>query len=706
MQKTTMRLSNRSPSAEAKTRPRKTSSEKPQGIWGIPTAIAVALLLAACGGGGGGGSSSTPAPVPAPAPAPAPPPPPSLIPPAPAPAEVLSTEAIQLRPLQAEASWTYQGESVQVRADGSSFGTIVSYQNIVKHLLRGGGGVIEQASNAGNEGSSSKELLLSGQEVRSIEQLDLAGSGKPQTIQWPELRSPVRAGDQYTLLDSTLIELTKDLDGDGKNDAVEVAVYARVVGAEVLPSQRFGTLDSVRVDTFIRARAKLTLSKIEAPVVEARAKVWYAQGLGIVRQTIEEVPDTNGLRRVYTEQLRSFQAADRGLGFTELVPLRLPADFPGTPGEAIKPSSNIARQAGGSAFLINRSYNNSYNSALLIHLTSQGSLDAAQIATDVQVEDDWLGHSEGLLNVRAPGFAPLELRNFDLQGRRVDSTPPQAIDLRLGDSTAIRGFKLEKAVDGRQLWITWTLMSRTPDSRPGAIRYESRLWLRGFDRLTGQPLGDPVQLYYAPEINAQGYFSRVVISQGRVFVLWQKPSSTENVNELQVSVLNPALSPSDLQTRALLQGHGTLDLQFTAMRGGPLLRGSYFFSPANQGAFLFQLDPQGAPILASGETVLQAGLPIKIGTNDYSLTTVGTDRLLLTRRVQDMKLSAAQEGAGEYQIFNLDGRPLSALQAQIYRDEVLCAKPELPVLDAGIKLSFLCENSLSGEFMTHSLWLR
>ncbi|WP_156089039.1 hypothetical protein [Paucibacter sp. KBW04] len=704
MQKTPLIQSTRCFSAESVSLP---SSAKPKyDIRSVSAALTLALLLAACGGGGGGGSSSAPAP--APTPAPAPPPPPSLIPPAPTPAEVLSTEAIQLRPLQVDASWNYQGESVQVRADGSSFGPIVAYQNTVKHLLRSGGGVVEQSSNAGNEGSSSsKELLLSGQEIRSIEQVDLAGTGKLQSIQWPELRSPVRAGDQYTLLDSTLIELTQDLDGDGKNDAVEVAGYARVIGPEVLQSQRLGTINSVRVDSFIRARAKLTLSKIEAPVVEARAKVWYAQGLGIVRQTIEEVPDTNGLRRVYTEQLRSFQAGDRGLGFTDLVPLRLPADFPSTPGQALSSTSNFVIQAGGGAFLFNANYNYSYDKALLVHLSPQGSMDAALLSSELQqAGGSLLGHAEGLLSIRESGFDPIQLRNFDLQGRAVDSTPPQAIDRRLGDPTAVEGFKLEKAIEGRQLWLVWTLVSRTADSKPGDFRYESRLWLRGFDRVTGQPLGDAVQLYIEPGINYQGFFARLAVFEGRPYVVWQKPSSGDVVSDLQVSVLNPALGPSGLITRTLVSNYSDPNLKFTAMRGGPLFIGAIYKPTGKPGKFLFQLDSQGAPILASGETVLQAGPPLYLAADDYQLRLAGTEHLMLSRASTiNLTPSESQIGSTEVLIYSLDGRPLSALQPQVFRTDVFCSSNDWPILDAGNKLSFMCED-IARQINLRSLWLR
>ncbi|MBB4844498.1 hypothetical protein HNP55_003042 [Paucibacter oligotrophus] len=617
----------------------------------------------------------------------------------------MSTAAIQLRPLQVDAAWLYQGESTRVRADGSSFGPIESYQNTVKHLLRSGDGVVEQASNAGNKGSSSKELLLSGQEIRSIELLDLAGNGKPQSIQWPELRSPVRAGDQYTLLDSTLIELPKDLDGDGKNDAVEVAVYARVVGSEVLPSQRFGPLDSVRVDTFIRARAKLTLSKIEAPVVEARAKVWYVQSLGIVRQTIEEVPDTNGLRRVYTEQLSSFQAKDRGLGFTDLVPLRLPADFPGTPGQTLSSTSNLALRAGGGAFLVNGNY--SYEKALLIHLSPQGALDAALLSNELQqAGGTLLGHAEGLLSIREGGFDPIQLRNFDLQGRSADSTAPQTIDLRLGDPTAIEGDKLEKAIDGRQLWLVWTLISRTADSKPGDFRYESRLWLRGFDRVTGQPLGEAVQLYIEPGINAQGFFARLAVFEGRPYVVWQKPSSAGVVSDLQVSVLNPALGPSGLLTRTLVSNYADPNLKFTAMRGGPLFIGAIYKPTGNPGKFLFQLDSQGLPKLASGETIKQAGPPLYLAADDYQLRLAGAEHLVLSRASNiNLTPSESQIGSAEVLIYSLDGRPLSALQPQVFRTEGFCSSNDWPVLDTGNKLSFMCED-IAQQISLRSLWLR
>jgi len=227
-------------------------------------------VLAACGGGGAGseggstGVSAT-----------------GLVPDAPALGATLYADATVLRPVRDQAIWRYDGVSTPLG------GRVVNYTTTTRQSVAADGTVTEFSSNSGNEGADSQVIRVSGGVVSSTVEVDFAGRGVPEVLQITELRSPVRAGDQFVILDKRYAETSIDADGDGRPDALDVAIYARVIGNETVAPPGLAALNAVRVDVLVATRVIPSRSGVAGDVVRARTQAWYAPGIGIVRARAE-----------------------------------------------------------------------------------------------------------------------------------------------------------------------------------------------------------------------------------------------------------------------------------------------------------------------------------------------------------------------------------------------------------------------------------
>lgn len=257
---------------------------------------AALMGLSACGGGGGGGSSPSPAPLP--------PGPSSMIPPAPALGDVLHADAAVLRPMAPGMRWTYAGTRTN--------GAVVGRYDSDLRIEAAAGGVAEKAWQVFEGGHDTTTLTLVNGTVTATETLDL-GAG-PQSVAAVELRSPVRANDQITVLERFGVLTSVDVDGDKKADTADLAYYRRVIANEDVELPALGqTLRAVRVDDTAIIRFHRSSDGAAIAPVTTTGSTWYAPGIGVVRRTLAE-PPVNGQSDQYDERLQAFDGLSSGAG--------------------------------------------------------------------------------------------------------------------------------------------------------------------------------------------------------------------------------------------------------------------------------------------------------------------------------------------------------------------------------------------------------
>lgn len=291
------------------------------------SALALACLsfLSACGGGGGGGGATAPAtssaaaPAPAPGPAAAapavpaaPPSAPSLIPEPATAGVVLYNDTGPLRMLVDGSTRTYRGSDDAQGADA----TAITYSNKVTLSASSASAYAEQNSNLFNGGAAALGSLR-------VEKGDVLASGLVAFRQGTpalaenltELRLPVKVNDQFGTIERKNVDIGADLDGDKINETATVAQYSRVFGNEPvdLPNRR--ALTALRVDTRLRVQITPSATKVAGPVQETLRSTWYAPGLGIVKQRLEQPNPVAGRpNRVVTEVLEQWDGGTVGLG--------------------------------------------------------------------------------------------------------------------------------------------------------------------------------------------------------------------------------------------------------------------------------------------------------------------------------------------------------------------------------------------------------
>ncbi len=198
-----------------------------------------------------------------------------LLPVAPALGTTLETDVARLRVLRAGASWRYTGVVREVGAPARA------YTNVVTHSTTGAG-VTESGSNPLNEGADSQAVRIEAGAVKVT--LPLNEFGVARTIDFVELRAPVRVGDQITQFDERVADVIADLDGDGKREGLDIAIWTRVIGEESVDLLHRPGLRAVRLDTGIAFRLRPSAASSPASRRSPRSSgtgmspawVWYA----------------------------------------------------------------------------------------------------------------------------------------------------------------------------------------------------------------------------------------------------------------------------------------------------------------------------------------------------------------------------------------------------------------------------------------------
>ncbi len=259
-----------------------------QGLVGI----VLVCGLAACGGGGGGDSPPGGGPAG----------PTGLVPAAAAPGAVVVADSRDYRPLSAGSTWTYRQYA---RGVGPS-------ETRTRHE-GSGASEVREVDLGGVDSDVTLRRNAAGDTVATL--LLPLGAGRNLTISGTELTRELRAGQQLVVFDSRVADVG-DLDGDGRSDALDIAIWRVVVGLEdqVLPATG-RPLRVLRIDERIALRTVPTGAGGPRLSV-VRGSSWYAQGVGLVR-SVSFADD--GVTTEDDRRLSGFDAGSRGLGTLTLT---------------------------------------------------------------------------------------------------------------------------------------------------------------------------------------------------------------------------------------------------------------------------------------------------------------------------------------------------------------------------------------------------
>lgn len=489
--------------------------------------VVLACALSACGGGGGGsggadaGAGGTP---PGGTPATT-----SLMPPASTPGETLAADASVYRPLVAGGTWRYRGVQTQ-----PNVAQPVVYDTVTQHLPTSvAAQVFETTSNAGNSGSDQTTLVLEAGTITANDHLDLA-PGVRVPVPRIELKSPVRAGEQYNLIDRRIEDMGSDVDGDKRNDAADIAAYARVVGFETVALPTLPSIQAIRVDTTLLTRIRTSTSGQWSPVIRIETRAWYAQGLGLVQlQTELPTADLSGVTR-NVETLVSFEGSTSGYGAGPASVASVPLTSAIFPGQSVSASSIVAVVPMGDQALLFA--NRSADGLTVYRMNASGGISGVQhhLGLNNQPRSGFylrVGNEAVAVN----GYGPLVTR-FDASGNLLGTvtTLPLSRPGRQGDASV-----LGAAAQGGNLALLW--------SRGTADGAATELVMGRF-ALDGTQVGAQSVVFTGASVDRASF----AFSGGRLVAAWSGHASPIAALDVQVAAWAP--DSGDLTQTLLLSG--------------------------------------------------------------------------------------------------------------------------------------------------------
>ncbi|MDY0744424.1 hypothetical protein SNE35_07895 [Paucibacter sp. R3-3] len=460
--------------------------------------ILFAAVVSACGGGGGG-TSTDPGTGGGPGPGPTST---GLVPAAPAPGATLYANAADLRPLVDGARWQYRG--VRMATDGS---VQTRYIASVTHKSVGGN-MQETESQVFLDSGDSTTIALSGGSV--IAQVkDPLGVGSSEVVSMTELRSPVRVNDQYTVYERSDLPTNTDVDGDGKADVADVAIYSRVIGNEDVNLPELArTVTAVKVEMTALVRIKKSSNGTSLPVSMLVQTQWYVAGVGVVRRSLSEVSTTGSTGALgYDELLFSWDGVTQGLG--ALGPTA--AALPNSSSFILLPDSLAATTLGDRALVLTRSLQPTDPGAWTFGVfDNRGVLQSYNQVASLGDAGDTFGapklfsiDASTALLVMPVGTGTLRLQRVDASGALQGSA----------STVSVPTFNINQPVawDGQALWVAWLRTgSQVADS--------NKLMLQPFG-LDGQPLAS-AQLLDAPSLGGQISGIGMSAVSGRLLISW------------------------------------------------------------------------------------------------------------------------------------------------------------------------------------------
>ncbi|MBC7376644.1 MAG: hypothetical protein H7346_04325 [Burkholderiaceae bacterium] len=392
--------------------------------------------------------------------------------------------------------------------------------------------------------------------------VDFAGKGKPETFSVVELRSPVRTGEQYNILDRRYTDTGIDVDGDKKPDALDVAVYTTVIGMEALTLPNLPPMNALRVDMTLLTRVQASSNQQFSPVVRAEVRSWYVEGLGLVQQVLRTPSANTGSIQETTEQLIAWDGLTTGVGAMNAVEAKVPDNSAVLPGTSItgQYAGFIAATATADHVLVFTS--TAQFDTAVYRLDLRGQVVNAWQNTNIPLGGKLLGHPAGALYVGgipelylADGF--IGLRAFDERGQLSSGIPPQ-IDLK--GSAGRQVSRWTAALDDNILWLA---VERNY-YRPG-VGKELELGLRPYSR-AGIALAAETILETGPVANVA-----LTAQGGRMLVTWTSGRTAGAYVERYASVASAGASPVVRDLVGQLSGPNSLIYPFLLKTGGALI---------------------------------------------------------------------------------------------------------------------------------------
>lgn len=534
-------------------------------------ALLVAAGLSACGGGGGGGDASPPPGAPAAVT--------GLVPTAPALGITLYSDATALRPLIAEGVWSYRG--VETRSDASVPTTV--YDNVIAQQAAAGGAVTETATNVDNTGLAEQTVSVRAGEVHVSSLQDL-GDGQSQVVDQLELRSPVRVGDQYIVLDRRTADTGVDVEGDGKIDVFDFAVYSRVIGEEYIDLVSYPQLRTVRVQTVVLARFRLSSTGAFTETLSGTSDTWYAQGVGPVKRATDVPGAAAGSRVLTSETLVNWDGVNKGIGFL-------------TPKPAVTSTGTRLQYVIGAvsfdthALMMNFAGTFASRGIALSQVDARGALVSTTSYADINAARARLVRVGGAARVVAMDDSGLYMYSYDAVGNATSSGP---VLLRAGGTTGTAtNEEFIAGAEGNTLWIAWVQVS----DDPMAATYDLRA--QPFDA-AGQPKAPPFVL---ARVSTPMAISRLQVdgATGHVIFAWDENQSGTWSKRYALVVGQDALTPT-LHTIGPTDGVVPVMRAVATAQGSTLLwLSSFDLGPARLSGVTF--NTLGEPLWATASNV-------------------------------------------------------------------------------------------------------
>ncbi len=512
------------------------------GAWLIMGA-ATLLALVACGGGGGSSSGSAIQTT-------------GLVPDAPAAGAVLYPDALTLRPLLPGGVWTYQGIEQTVSSQtGAPASVALQYENVVRHLFGSTTSLPEASSNLDNAGTDTLNVQYSAGSVVDSGVLDYP-DGTTRALNLVELRSPVRAGDQYTSLDIRLTDAGVDLDGDGRMDGVDLAIYTRVVGNETVDLPSYPQLLSLRTTTTVVVRFKLSATNTFTGTESATLDIWYAPGIGPVKRASDGPSSAVEYRSRTTELLSTWDGLSQGVGF-------LPAQRPKKPnGEPVRPALAVVG-FDDHALMMSQAAEAAVQGVSLTQVDRRGAVISTKDYLGINAaRTQFVRVGDSVRAVEATD-AGIRMHAFDSAGNSLSSQPVQ---LRAGVFYGfLSGQPFVVGSSGNTLWLM-----AFPYTDSSQSQWE--LQLQPFDA-AGQPLAAPTVVSTSSPlalgaVRASGWGSTLVLSwserpngveRTRYAVIRGEGAQTPSLHELDTSSsYNVIATPAATSTGVAMLWPGSL----------------------------------------------------------------------------------------------------------------------------------------------------
>jgi hypothetical protein len=569
--------------------------------------LACLAFLAGCGGGSSPSGTGAPQAL-APGPGAAPPAPvvptptpaePTLIPTADTAGIVLYQDVALLRMLSHPGTRTYRGTD---DADGFR-STPFGYTNKVSLAVADGGRYTEQHTNLFNGGASTLGALrIENGAVLAGVQIAFREGGPKLTELLTELRGPVRAGDQFGTFERKNVDIGVDLDGDRINETATVAQYSRVMGNTQLSLSIRENITALRVFTRLMVQVTLSTTKVPGAVQESVRNTWYAPGLGIVRQTLEQPNPVAGKpARFVVEQLEEWDGGTEGLGAlptqVPLAPastafagerLQFPQAVAGFPTHAVVAASIADRQ-------ISRGI-------VLAQIDPRGAIVAARDyalselfpGADFMLELRLIPHGNFLRMMARLDDGTVRMAHFDATGQQIVRAPT-SFGAESPGATDFEGLSYRMT---DSFFLTRLRANVFPDGTPYKAAYVTRVDALGGMLMMPAEVIEPVaaqihNLTVAEEPGVAGYSWREVTAQGSVRRL-----ATVSLN------ITPGQPVVRRQTLAL-PADTCLDAEMVGLQPGLAIT---CWDPVSGALSAARLDADGNPVLGQNGTVATEGI--------------------------------------------------------------------------------------------------